>query len=116
MYLDHTLKQLTGVIAHGYSNLALGSPKGVQIHLPLKRGEHLTSAWLHMRGYYYAVLDCFSVSHCLFLHILLADWTPNTRSRRIMGEYVTSATTRLFDSIVACRSLEAMIPPAVGYA
>lgn len=75
-YMDHTLEHLTGIVAHGHSNLALGSPNGVEIHLPLKAGEHLTSAWLHVRGYYYGVLNCFSVSRYLFLHLLLTDWTP----------------------------------------
>lgn len=75
VYLDHTLENLTGIMSNGHSNLALGSTKGVPIHLALKRGEHLTSAWLHVRGDYYGELNCFSVSRCLFLHLPLADWT-----------------------------------------
>lgn len=76
VYLDLALKTLTGIIAHGHSNLALGSPKGIPIHLALKRGEHLTSAWLHVRGFCYGAMNCFSVSHYLLLHVLHADWTP----------------------------------------
>lgn len=73
--LDPNQGNLTGIIAHGHSKLALGRPKGIPIHLPLKRGEHLTSAWLHVSRYYYGIIDCFSVSHYLLLHVLHTDWT-----------------------------------------
>lgn len=123
VYLDHTLEYLIGITAHGHSNLQLGRPKGVQIHLSLNKGEHLTSAWLHVRGYNYGRLDCLSVSGfftpppSLKPKHLLSDWMDSNFSlRRIMDEYVILATTRTFDSIVANLDLEATILPAVGYA
>lgn len=62
VYFDYSLEYLTGIISHGHANLALGRPEGLPIHFALRRGEYLTSAWLHVWGYYYGKLNCFSVS------------------------------------------------------
>lgn len=71
VYFDYSLEYLTGIMSHGHANLALGSPWGVPIHFALRRGEYLISAWLHVRGFNYGSMNCFSVSRCLFLHFPL---------------------------------------------
>lgn len=61
VYMDSRFSKVIGIVSHGPSDFVLGEAvyfdnkredsddfPGIPIHLAFNRGEHLTSAWLHL--------------------------------------------------------------------
>jgi hypothetical protein len=60
VYMGDTFRDVIGIVAHGSTDLVFGEAEyeeekhdknyhgqGIPIHLELKRGEYLASAWVH---------------------------------------------------------------------